>query len=488
MSRDRTIPGRSVAVFAILLGAYLATSSFRIETIDTAVRLEVARGLVERGSPDVPRMHMRTPFGVVGSFEGRDGKHYSVYGLGQSLLMIPFVRFGGELDSRLVTLINPLATAATGALLVMIASLLGYSGRAGVRLGLLFGLCTLAWPQSKLTFEAPLEMLALVVGVYGLMRSSARGAALAGLAFGFALLLRPSAVLMAPGLGWLLSHREPAERGRAIAAFLAGAIPGVALAFSYNGYRWGSLFATGYSFTRFRYFALQWEGIVGLLVSPGRGFFWFSPVLLLALGGFRELRRERPALTGSILWIAGTYVAFLSFTTVWNGDWTWGPRHLLPLVPVLALGLLPRLESFPRPKRLFIPLISISVFVQLVGATMSYETYYLWYNEQLRKRGVVERVGRYHFNPRTSQLLIQSDHALRVFRQLPARYAHFRRDPDVDPYRSILTGSPDETRGLPDVWWILFPLSGVPVAASIGLGAVIGALVAGSAAGLRRAS
>ena len=65
-------------------------------------------------------MEMRTPFGVVGSFEGKDGRHYSVYGVGQSLLMTPLVALGGELDERLVTLINPLAVALTGALLVLL--------------------------------------------------------------------------------------------------------------------------------------------------------------------------------------------------------------------------------------------------------------------------------------------------------------------------------------------------------------------------------
>ena len=40
----------ALGVFLVLLGAYLATASFRVETIDTAVRLEVARSLVRDGT------------------------------------------------------------------------------------------------------------------------------------------------------------------------------------------------------------------------------------------------------------------------------------------------------------------------------------------------------------------------------------------------------------------------------------------------------
>jgi hypothetical protein len=496
---------RAAAVFTLLLGVYLATSSFRVETIDTGIRLEVARSLVERGSPDVRQLEMRTPFGVVGSFEGRGRRFYSVYGLGQSLLMTPFVLLGGPYDAALVTLINPIATAATCALLVFLGCSLGFSVRASTRLGLVVGLCTLAWPHSKFTFEAPLEMASLAASVWLLLGNGRWRPAVAGALFGFALLVRPSAFLMAPGLALLVFSLHPRERASRLTAFGAGCVPLIALALFYNWYRWGSPLASGYSFTRFRYWALSWEGFVGLLASPGRGFFWYSPLLLLAFFGIRDFRRRQPVLARSVLVTAAAYVGFLSFTTIWNGDWTWGPRHLLPIVPLVALLLLPLLEPGGLRRTLWVPLIAVSVAVQLVGATINYEAYFLWHNDRLRRAGVIEHAGRYHFGLETSQIYVEMRQALLFFSRLEARMREYRsigleppgsvrpqrarqdaRAAGASPYQPILEGSPRITKRVPDLWWIYFPLVGVPTGAALGLAALCVALIGGGALALHR--
>jgi hypothetical protein len=455
--------GRAISVFAILLGAYLGTSSFRVETIDTGVRLEVARSLAREGSPAIPEMQMRTPFGIVGSFAGGDGRHYSIYGLGQSLLMVPAVVLGGERDAALATLVNPLATAATGALLVLIGAALGFSATAAIRLGLAFGLCTLAWPQSKLTFEAPLEMLCLTGAVLFLLRPGRGAAAAAGGFVGFALLTRPSAVVMVPGLAILLRCGDD-SRGRATAA-CAGVIPGLALALFYNHLRWGSPFATGYPFTGFRYFEFSWEGFVGLLGSPGRGFFWYSPILLLAPFGFRRLWKRERAVAAAVAALCLSYVGFLSFTTIWHGDWTWGPRHLLPIVPVTALAMLPTLEGRLR-RTVAVPLVALSLGLQIVGTTINYEAYFLWHNAELRRAGRVERAGRYHFGLASSQIYVQTRQAILFWGDLRRRVASYDPDRDKSPYHPILEGGAPITVRVPDVWWIYWPMIGVSPLAS----------------------
>ncbi|HMB67847.1 MAG TPA: hypothetical protein VKU85_01005, partial [bacterium] len=318
----RTGAARAAAsVFLILLGAYVATASFRVETIDTAVRLEVARSLARGDGGAIPPLRMTTPFGTVGSFPGRDGRHYSVYGPGQSLLMVPLTWAGPGRDAALATLINPVATAATGAVLVLLGTALGYAVRTSMGTALLFGLATLAWPQAKFTFEAPLEMAAGTVAFWLLLRGGRRSVTLAGMAFGFALLVRPSALVLVPALLWLARGAD-SRAARGLLGFGAGAAPFVAAALAYNAYRWGSPLATGYTQTSYHYFALQWESWLGMTVSPGRGFFWYSPVLLLAAFAFRRLRvRSVRAFTGGLL-LCGAYLVFLGFVTVWSGDWT----------------------------------------------------------------------------------------------------------------------------------------------------------------------
>ena len=477
---------RALCVFVILLGAYLATSSFRVDTIDTGIRLRVARSLVEEGTPAIERLEFRTPFGAVGSFAGSDGRYYSVYGLGQSLLFVPAVLLGGERAAALATLLNPLVTAAACALLVVWGGALGYSIRSATALGLIVGLGTLAWPHAKFTFEAPLQMLALATALFlltdpdpaGRRRASVGRVAVAGGVVGFALLVRPSAILMVPGLLFLLNRRR-------LPAFLAGCAPWVLLALYYNFLRWGSPLASGYAETGFRYFEISWQGIVGLLVSPGRGFFWYSPILLLTPLGFRPLRERHPRLVRSILVVAGTYLAFFSFTTIWNGDWSWGPRHVLPLVPLIALFLLPVLDRVSRPA-FVMPLVGLSVLVQLIGVSVNYESFYLWHNDQLRRAGRLERASRMHFSPATSQLYVELRQALVFFARWPSYAPSYRPEVDGDPYAEILQGSARLTKRVPDYWWVYFPLTGVPAGVSIALGATCLGLVGGGVMCLRR--
>lgn len=475
----------ALSVFLLLLGVYLATSSFRVETIDTAVRLEVARSLARGDGGAIQPLTMRTPFGLVGSFPGRDGRHYSVYGLGQSLLMIPGTWFGPDRDAALATLINPVATALTGAILVLMGLALGYSRRAAVGTALLFGLGTLAWPHAKFTFEAPLEMLAGTAAMFALLRAGPRASLAAGALFGAALLVRPSAVVMLPALIWW--QCAPGRRVARLAEFAAGGAPWVLLALAYNAYRWGSPLATGYVQTSYQYFAWQWEGWVGLLLSPGRGFFWYSPMLLLGLFFFRCLRERHVRLYRAAAIFIGSYGVFLSFVTVWSGDWTWGPRHLLPIVPVLALGLLPALER-GVPRAWLGGLVAASLAVQCVGVSLNYETYYLWHNQWVRETGARERAGDYHFDAPRSQLYVQSRQAWLFFSQWRPRMNSFRPGEERSPYASVLGGSPRITKRVPDLWWFYFPLAGRGTGEFAAMSVLCGGLVAGGAWGLWRRS
>jgi hypothetical protein len=329
-------------------------------------------------------------------------------------------------------------------------------------------------------------MACLAGAVLLLLRPGRRAAAAAGCLVGLALLTRPSAIVMIPGLAVLLVRADDV-RGRAAAA-IGGIVPWVALALLYNQVRWGSPFASGYALTSFRYFELSWEGVVGLLLSPGRGFFWYSPILLLALFGFRALAARDRNVATAIAVLAASYVGFLSFTTIWAGDWTWGPRHLLPIVPVVALATLPLLEPGKLRRAVVIPLVAVSIAVQLVGATVSYDAYFLWHNAELRRAGRTEKPGRYHFGLSSAQLTVQSRQAALFWSRAVERVAEFDPAHDPSPYHPILDGPSPWTLRVPDVWWIYFPMVGAGSAATGGLALGCLLLVGGGSFALRRAS
>ncbi|HEX8618670.1 MAG TPA: hypothetical protein VF911_13890 [Thermoanaerobaculia bacterium] len=82
------------------------------------------------------------------------------------------------------------------------------------------------------------------------------------------------------------------------------------------------------------------DALWGLTFSPFRGLFYIAPLLLVAaLGLVAMARRERAAAAT----IAATTIFFLlvnSAFNVWHGSYTIGPRYSLPVIPLLALGLI----------------------------------------------------------------------------------------------------------------------------------------------------
>jgi len=82
-------------------------------------------------------------------------------------------------------------------------------------------------------------------------------------------------------------------------------------------------------------FQLRFEGFLGLLFSPSRGLFIFSPVVLLSVAG---VRRSFAAGWGSplpwcVLALVAQYALYGSYAVWWGGH-TFGPRYLLDILPL----------------------------------------------------------------------------------------------------------------------------------------------------------
>ena len=83
------------------------------------------------------------------------------------------------------------------------------------------------------------------------------------------------------------------------------------------------------------------EALWGLLMSEYRGLFFVSPVLVAALAGTvamfrrREMRRELVM----ILVIAVMFVVLMTSFSGWEGGASFGPRHILPMIPLLAIPI-----------------------------------------------------------------------------------------------------------------------------------------------------
>ncbi len=145
----------------------------------------------------------------------------------------------------------------------------------------------------------------------------------------------------------------------------------------YLGYYANSFFATHAWKTPFL------KGFLGLIVSPSRGLFFFSPVLILSLVGFFLVFKNYKNTNLRRFWVISfisTVVLIFLFSkyNYWHGGWVFGYRLTLETLPFLCLMLIPFIERSKDKillKYLFGILLVISIFVQILGV-YSYD--YSW--------------------------------------------------------------------------------------------------------------
>jgi len=112
------------------------------------------------------------------------------------------------------------------------------------------------------------------------------------------------------------------------------------------------------------------EGIAGLLVSPGKGLFVFSPFLLLLLAAsprwFAEAWQKRMA----VLLLAGFVGQLIVYGRVpWQAGHCFGPRFLAGMLPALIWLIAPIVDSLSRPMRFaFTAAVALAICMQTAGA------------------------------------------------------------------------------------------------------------------------
>lgn len=390
---------------------------------------------------------------------------------GQTLLIVPIalatrtiVMGLSDVDLRIVTVVvmsclfPALLTAGTAALLVRVAMRLGFTGRQAALAALLFGLATPAAVYAKNYFPQTTEAFFVVASALGVLEARERAPAaaplvVAGLAFGALLLVKAVAIAYLPAFALFVYWMRPGDseprrddeggdspRGggaRRVLLWGAGAVALAVLYLPYNAAARGHALHFGYGVGRDALWGFATPtliGLQGLLLSPGKGLLFYAPVLLLAIpGGARMARRD----LACALLFAGVALGALLLHAhwwAWHGDNAWGPRYLVPALPLLALaaaetlrGVRPSLSLRTREGigTLAIgALIALSLAIQALGAayrnndfqTMTYDTVLPRYRQSDGPRGPLDDELHLHWIPHFSPLVGHAwmlGHALR---------------------------------------------------------------------------
>ena len=171
-----------------------------------------------------------------------------------------------------------------------------------------------------------------------------------------------AAALGAYGLFWA---------GRRAALLAAAAALPVGLVLLYNLGVAGNL-AGGYGLmgkaSFFQHDLLS--GLGGLLFSPTRGLFVFSPFLLFLVLAWRHLPRDRGERGLTLAMSAGVVLQILLYAKAdWRGGISWGPRYMTDLLPLLLWMLVPvvaALRGFGRA--CFLLAVGAAVAIEAIGA------------------------------------------------------------------------------------------------------------------------
>jgi hypothetical protein len=248
---------------------------------------------------------------------------------------------------RLLVLLNPTLTTLQS----LVFTLAAYLG-------------TLLLPYSTVLMGHGLAASLLVIGTYFGYEQSIqtkprrRRLALSAVAFGTAVLCEYTAVLLALPLVASLVWTSK-NRGAALAVAHFALLPAMVL-FVANTIAFGSPFAFGHGVLIGTLTQGMDPGLFGLgvpsagvalqlLFGSYRGLFFYCPILLVAVSGLVRLPKgpHRPLILGGLvgcvlLWLTNAGYPF------WQGGVCFGPRHLVPMIPFLALGFafMPRRKSF----------------------------------------------------------------------------------------------------------------------------------------------
>ncbi|HSM12669.1 MAG TPA: hypothetical protein VLA66_01250 [Thermoanaerobaculia bacterium] len=389
---------RAIAVLLIALGVYVLSSPGRLDTIDAQTRFEVARNWWIAGTPEV-----RDPAVTSSTFTGPDGRRFAAYNAPASLLASPLLAvtraLGGRSEDALqfgFSLLSPLFGALLAALGWSFLRALGVEPRRATLWTLAAAFGSLLWPLAASSFDQVQHAFFVLLGLFLAWRSArADSAALAlagGLAAGVAIAYQENYALLAPVLAVAALDRErPLARRSALryAAFGLGACVGLAAWAGYNWWRVGALVVPN----RFGFGTLHpplWGnplvGALSLLASPGKGIFFFSPVLVLALAGWRPLARREPRLAQAALGAALAHFVFISWFGNFGGEQCWGPRYLVIVIALLHLGL-PFATGVRKP--LVVTIVAAGIAVQLLALSLDstrfhYEHHrakYFWHDD-----------------------------------------------------------------------------------------------------------
>ena len=383
---------RQIGLFATFFFLYLLLGSREMPWNDAKVIHEAAESLVKDGSLAVP----------TGTAMSSGAKFYSPHSFLPTLIHVPGAALsswlGGtwpEAAPLLRVFFSHLGPAAMGALtcllFVHLVGFFGVSTRAASLGAVALGAGTLVGIYARSLGSEAVEAACFTGFFLALVRLCAAPIRAHAVGFGIwaGLLLNAKIVflLSLPGAAamaafWIARTHGKRALGHAAAWAAAGVLPALVVFLGYNHARTGTFFTLGVpsgivapaTFGQNVFF-----GLWGLLLSPGKSLLLYCPPLLLALFALpRFARSQRGLWLAGFLLTAGPVLLLVAKFVFWHGDWSWGPRFIVFLVPVALVPAAMWLnEALAQRRALALvgatTLLAAGMAAQILGGSLSWD-------------------------------------------------------------------------------------------------------------------
>ena len=288
----------------------------------------------------------------INTMTGEHALDYSKYGLGLPLFMVPFLFLNdllhavfGNINSNIVLgLPNMVILALTAQTVFAILSEMDFSYRKSLFLSVFSIFGTFAYPYGNMFLSEPLQALALTSAFFFLYTAK-KGAAcpyirlgIGGALYSFSIFTKATNLIFLPLLLFyvFISFRGVLKKQpvRELAAFLVPvSVSGLIMAYL-NFSRFGSPFDFGYGNEAHMFINPVLSGAYNLLFNTDKGLIFFTPVMLLlpyALWRFVKTFKWEGILIGALFL---SNLLIYSAWWAWEGGESWGPRFLLPIIPL----------------------------------------------------------------------------------------------------------------------------------------------------------
>ncbi len=393
----------ALCLFMLFLSFYYLTNAGWFKTGDEGSMLKVAKQIVENGqigfhSDTLPDEKHHEDY----YHKGTDGRFYYKWGLGQSLVEVPFYLLhhlvwgpypyekgtvsesdANRISELVLLFLCPSIISAIGCVIVFcMGRRLGYSERSSILLSLLYGLGTMVWPYAKsLSSDTTLNVAILgsVFAAVSYVKSYSKyWLAVSGACLGFAIITKAISIVVVPPIIFyaMIASRSKASRLDILLYFMPPLMAFVGFQLWHNVIRYGSFWQFGYQlgWGALGFSTPLYVGMWGLFASPGKSFFLYSPVAILGLASawqfYRKRKPEALLFLGIIILITLPHALWC----LWAGDWAWGPRFLLTITPFMILPAGTFFEQWQKKsnlrRRVTILLIIFSIVIQLLGVTI----------------------------------------------------------------------------------------------------------------------